>query len=955
MKTTLFIRDRFPKAGRILFALGVSLSLLNTAQAQMNGTYTIDKNGSASSTNFLSFTAASEALQGNTRSDGGPSLGGGINGNVVINVTAGSGPYTEQVVIPEISGSASYTLTINGNSNMLEFSGDYSNPSVLKLEGADRTSIKNLKLKPTNADYAVGVWLCNGANFNTIEGCDINVTASTTPNYWSSGISLVNDALYPGNYSYNSTVGSNNSFVGNTIYGSVNNSGMMAGIILYGSYEGSDANNLVRGNSIANSYQYGVYQNYMKRTAIDGNLIRNVNKYNANYFFGVQSHQSPHARIVNNEINYVQNYTNNNNYYYYNQAFGVYSYSSNHSGNFADTVEVINNTISGCVNGYFYGVLVENYLGKVDILHNTIVARTDANNNNNNYYYYYSGKYGIYTYSHNYYYNTGNQVSINIKNNIIDLKSDVNNSQYYYYGYVYNLLIYGNQNSVSCDGNVLSVDANSYNQYIGHYSNGNNGYTATTLSSWQSQTGLDQNSSDVRPSYVDTANYNFTPTTAALNNMGVAAGVAYDRLGATRSTTTPDPGAIEFTATGGSVVANAIDATIYVNSAGVATLNVSDIDSGSTATAGIASKSLSKTSYDCSNVGSNSVVLTVTANGGATAYDTATVTVIDNLLPTVVTKTASVTLSGGTASITATDVNDGSYDNCAVASVSVSPVSFDCSDLGANTVTLTVTDVNGNTNTGTATVTVNGAQPVCALTATPSNNTYTGAASNQMFIGYGPQSMDLSCAASGGSGFSYSWSGSYLSSTSGATNVFTPTAGGNYTITCTVTNSNGCETTCTITLCVLDIRSNTSTTAPKVYLCHSPNGNSSNVQTLSVSVNAVASHLSNHSGDKLGQCTQTCGSLKNDVTGELYEIGEGDLIVYPNPSSGVFKFTLESESDELITIHVYDANGKLVVSKTGGHAFEEIHIDASELTAGIYMAVVSQGELTKTVKLTKVN
>ncbi|MHB1279357.1 MAG: T9SS type A sorting domain-containing protein [Bacteroidia bacterium] len=87
----------------------------------------------------------------------------------------------------------------------------------------------------------------------------------------------------------------------------------------------------------------------------------------------------------------------------------------------------------------------------------------------------------------------------------------------------------------------------------------------------------------------------------------------------------------------------------------------------------------------------------------------------------------------------------------------------------------------------------------------------------------------------------------------------------------------------------------------------------------------------------------------------MYETGEGDLIVYPNPSSGIFKFTLESESDELITIRVYDASGKLVVSKTGGHAFEEIHIDASELTAGIYMAVVSQGELTKTVKLTKVN
>lgn len=40
----------------------------------------------------------------------------------------------------------------------------------------------------------------------------------------------------------------------------------------------------------------------------------------------------------------------------------------------------------------------------------------------------------------------------------------------------------------------------------------------------------------------------------------------------------------------------------------------------------------------------------------------------------------------------------------------------------------------------------------------------------------------------------------------------------------------------------------------KVYLCHAPNGNSGNVQTLKISVNAVAAHLSNHPGDRLGSC-----------------------------------------------------------------------------------------------------
>lgn len=40
----------------------------------------------------------------------------------------------------------------------------------------------------------------------------------------------------------------------------------------------------------------------------------------------------------------------------------------------------------------------------------------------------------------------------------------------------------------------------------------------------------------------------------------------------------------------------------------------------------------------------------------------------------------------------------------------------------------------------------------------------------------------------------------------------------------------------------------------KVYLCHAPNGNTGNAQTLKISVNAVAAHLSNHPGDRLGSC-----------------------------------------------------------------------------------------------------
>ncbi|MCY1720911.1 gliding motility-associated C-terminal domain-containing protein, partial [Prolixibacteraceae bacterium Z1-6] len=84
-----------------------------------------------------------------------------------------------------------------------------------------------------------------------------------------------------------------------------------------------------------------------------------------------------------------------------------------------------------------------------------------------------------------------------------------------------------------------------------------------------------------------------------------------------------------------------------------------------------------------------------------------TITVMDNTLPTAVCKNITVQLDeNGTASITASDIDGGSSDNCGIDTLLISQETFVCENLGENEVTLTVVDQCGNTSICTAVVTV---------------------------------------------------------------------------------------------------------------------------------------------------------------------------------------------------------------------------------------------------------
>ncbi|MEL6141857.1 MAG: HYR domain-containing protein, partial [Bacteroidota bacterium] len=150
------------------------------------------------------------------------------------------------------------------------------------------------------------------------------------------------------------------------------------------------------------------------------------------------------------------------------------------------------------------------------------------------------------------------------------------------------------------------------------------------------------------------------------------------------------------------------DITVYLDGAGSATITAADIDGGSSDNCDTPDLDADITTFDCSNVG-NPVTVTLAAIDGSEEEGTceATVTVQDTVSPVAICQNISVFLStSGNATITAADVDGGSSDNCAVASLSTSPSAFTCADVGSQTTTLTVTDVNSNSKSCTSTIMV---------------------------------------------------------------------------------------------------------------------------------------------------------------------------------------------------------------------------------------------------------
>ncbi|WP_157514471.1 HYR domain-containing protein, partial [Mangrovimonas sp. TPBH4] len=147
---------------------------------------------------------------------------------------------------------------------------------------------------------------------------------------------------------------------------------------------------------------------------------------------------------------------------------------------------------------------------------------------------------------------------------------------------------------------------------------------------------------------------------------------------------------------------------------GVVNIFASDLDNGSTDNCSNNSLfySVSQSSFNCSNVGANEVTFTVSDQAGNVSEPcTATVYVEDVTPPTAICNDFVVVLDAITreATIEAANIDNGSFDNCGIASMTVEPSLFEEAEDGLQydmETVLTVTDFSGNTSICTATVTV---------------------------------------------------------------------------------------------------------------------------------------------------------------------------------------------------------------------------------------------------------
>jgi hypothetical protein len=262
-------------------------------------------------------------------------------------------------------------------------------------------------------------------------------------------------------------------------------------------------------------------------------------------------------------------------------------------------------------------------------------------------------------------------------------------------------------------------------------------------------------------------------------------------------------------------------------------------------------------------------------------------------------------------------------------------------DLEGGTYNYTVTDSNNCSVTGSFVI-PQGSDINCAIVVIP-DATVQGQAKNTIFLGYGPQSVTLEGTVLNGTGsYTYDWGDAGTGQFITVSPVVTTT----YNL--TVTDQSGCQSTCSVTINVVDVRCGRD--LQKVLICHKEG--QKGWQTVCISATAVPAHLAH--GDYLGNCNASAIS-SNSAAASLNKVSEFalNLKALPNPTYGYFTIQVGSKNvNEKITLRVLDLNGREIEVRNNLTSGQVLQVGNS-YKSGIYMVEVTQGIQRVTTKLIK--